>query len=105
MCVTNFTPACYADYRVGLPAYGYVKEALNTDDPAYGGSGKTFDWSLIGEVNHPYFLAGGLNETNVQRAAQTGAYALDLSSGIETDDVKDMDKMRRVSALVKGANQ
>ena len=40
MCVTNFTPACYADYRVGLPAYGYVKEALNTDDPAYGGSGK-----------------------------------------------------------------
>ena len=72
---------------------------------AYGGSGKTFDWSLIGEVNHPYFLAGGLNETNVQRAAQTGAYALDLSSGIETDDVKDIDKMRRVSALVKGANQ
>ena len=72
---------------------------------AYGGSGKTFDWSLIGEVNHPYFLAGGLNESNVQKAAQTGAYALDLSSGIETDDVKDMDKMRRVSALVKGANQ
>ena len=72
---------------------------------AYGGSGKTFDWSLIGEVNHPYFLAGGLNETNVQRAAQTGAYALDLSSGIETDGVKNMDKMRRVSALVKGANQ
>ena len=72
---------------------------------AYGGSGKTFDWSLIGEVNHPYFLAGGLNETNVQRAAQTGAYALDLSSGIETDDVKDIDKMRRVSALVKGAHQ
>ena len=72
---------------------------------AYGGSGKTFDWSLIGEVNHPYFLAGGLNESNVQRAAQTVAYALDLSSGIETDGVKDMDKMRRVSALVKGANQ
>ena len=72
---------------------------------AYGGSGKTFDWSLIGEVDHPYFLAGGLHETNVQKAAQTGAYALDLSSGIETDDVKDIDKMRRVSALVKGANQ
>lgn len=72
---------------------------------AYGGSGKTFDWLLIGKVDHPYFLAGGLNETNVQKAAQTGAYALDLSSGIETDDVKDIDKMRRVSALVKGANQ
>ena len=39
------------------------------------------------------------------RAAQTGAYALDLSSGIETDDNKDIDKMRRVAALVKGAHQ
>ena len=72
---------------------------------AYGGSGKTFDWSLIGETSHPYFLAGGLNEENITRAAQTGAYALDLSSGIETDDTKDTDKMRRVAALVKGAHQ
>ena len=72
---------------------------------AYGGSGKTFDWSLIGETSHPYFLAGGLNEENITRAAQTGAYALDLSSGIETDDTKDIDKMRRVAALVKGAHQ
>ena len=72
---------------------------------AYGGSGKTFDWSLIGETSHPYFLAGGLNEENITRAAQTGAYALDLSSGIETDDTKDINKMRRVAALVKGAHQ
>ena len=72
---------------------------------AYGGSGKTFDWSLIGETNHPYFLAGGLNEENITRTAQTGAYALDPSSGIETDDTKDIDKMRRVAALVKGAHQ
>ena len=39
MCVTNFTPACYEGYRVGLPGYGFVKEAFNTDAPAYGGSG------------------------------------------------------------------
>ena len=69
---------------------------------AYGGSGRTFDWSLIGEVGKPYFLAGGLNESNIPRAMQTGAYALDLSSGIETDGVKDAEKMRRVAALVKG---
>ena len=69
------------------------------------GSGKTFDWWLIGETSHPYFLAGGLNEENITRTAQTGAYALDLSSGIETDDTKDIDKMRRVAALVKGAHQ
>ena len=69
---------------------------------AYGGSGRTFDWSLIGEVGKPYFLAGGLNESNIIRAMQTGAYALDLSSGIEADGVKDAEKMRRVAALVKG---
>ena len=69
---------------------------------AYGGSGRTFDWSLIGEVGKPHFLAGGLNESNITRAMRTGAYALDLSSGIETDGVKDAEKMRRVAALVKG---
>ena len=69
---------------------------------AYGGSGRTFDWSLIGAVGKPYFLAGGLNESNIPRAMRTGAYGLDLSSGIETDGVKDAEKMRRVAALVKG---
>ena len=69
---------------------------------ACGGSGRTFDWSLIGEVGKPYFLAGGLNESNIIRAMRTGAYALDLSSGIETDGVKDAEKMRRVAVLVKG---
>ena len=69
---------------------------------AYGWSGRIFDWSLLGEVGKPYFLAGGLNESNITRAMRTGAYALDLSSGIETDGVKDAEKMRRVAALVKG---
>ena len=69
---------------------------------AYGGSGKIFEWSLIGEVEKPSFLAGGLNESNIPRAVQTGAYALDLSSGIETDGVKDAAKMRRVAALIRG---
>lgn len=69
---------------------------------AYGGSGRIFDWSLLGEVGKPYFLAGGLNESNIPHAMRTGAYALDLSSGIETDGVKDAEKMRRVAALVKG---
>ena len=71
---------------------------------AYGGSGKTFDWSLTGALPKPWFLAGGLNGDNVARALQTGAYALDLSSGIETDGIKDIDKMRRIAALVRSAN-
>ncbi len=40
MCVTNFTPAFYPNYRIGLPDYGFVKETLSTDALAYGGSGK-----------------------------------------------------------------
>ena len=67
-----------------------------------GGSGQAFDWSLIGETPKPYFLAGGLTESNIPQAMQTGAYALDLSSGIETDGIKDAGKMRRIAALVKG---
>ncbi|MDY3619380.1 phosphoribosylanthranilate isomerase [Agathobaculum sp.] len=72
---------------------------------AYGGSGRQFDWSLIGKVGKPFFLAGGINEDNIGRALQTGAYALDLSSGIETDGVKDPVKMRRIAELVRRDNK
>ena len=67
-----------------------------------GGSGQVFDWSLIGETEKPYFLAGGLTESNIPQAVRTGADVLDLTSGIETDAVKDAEKMRRIAALVKG---
>ncbi len=40
VCVTNFTPAYYPDYVVGLPGYGFIKEVFNTDSAEYGGSGK-----------------------------------------------------------------
>lgn len=103
------TPVIYA-VRVGthedierVKPYSVEYFLLDTcTKDAYGGSGKIFDWSLIGEVEKPYFLAGGLNESNIPRAMQTGAYALDLSSGIETDGVKDAAKMRRVAALIRG---
>ena len=103
------TPVIYA-VRVGthedierVKPYSVEYFLLDTcTKDAYGGSGKTFDWSLIGAVGKPYFLAGGLNESNIPRAMRTGAYALDLSSGIETDGVKDAAKMRRVAALIRG---
>lgn len=68
---------------------------------AYGGSGKAFDWSLIGDIPKPYFLAGGLRVENLEQALRTGAYALDLSSGIETNGVKDPAKMRAVAERVR----
>ena len=62
-------------------------------DQGKGGTGKAFDWSLLKEIDRPYFLAGGLTPQNAAQAAKLRPYALDVSSGIETDGVKDRDKM------------
>lgn len=59
-----------------------------------GGSGKSFDWSIIPDMQKPYFLAGGLNSQNVLNAVETlHPYCADVSSGVETCGVKDVDKM------------
>ena len=63
-------------------------------DSGQGGTGKVFDWELLAEINRPYFLAGGLNADNVRNAIDLlHPYAVDVSSGIETDGHKDVDKM------------
>lgn len=67
----------------------------------HGGSGKMFDWSLIAQIDKPFFLAGGLQEDNISKALLTGAYALDISSGIETNGIKDIHKMRRIAAMIR----
>ena len=55
-----------------------------------GGNGKTFDWSMIKKMNKPFFLAGGINESNVLQAIHTvKPYGVDASSGLETDGYKD----------------
>ncbi len=69
------------------------------------GSGETFDWSLIRSIQRPYFLAGGLGPDNVQEAVgQLHPYAVDVSSGIETDGLKDPEKMERFVQLVRGTD-
>lgn len=63
----------------------------------YGGSGKPFDVSLIGEVSKPYFIAGGLSESNVaEKLKNCDAFAADVSSAVETDGYKDK---KRYSSL------
>lgn len=65
------------------------------------GSGETFDWSLLEDVNREFFLAGGLNPDNILQAlAFLKPYAIDLSSGVETERIKDFDKMKRAVELV-----
>lgn len=60
----------------------------------YGGTGETFDRTLIPSINKPFFLAGGLGEDNVQEAiGQCAPYAVDVSSSVETEGNKDVDKI------------
>lgn len=66
------------------------------------GSGKTFDWSLLQGITRPYFLAGGLSPENVEQAVKDlHPYAVDVSSGIESDGLKDPEKMRQFVKLVR----
>lgn len=63
-------------------------------DNGYG-TGQTFDWSFVRGIKRPFFLAGGVNADNVRNAIdKLSPYAVDISSGVETDGHKDFDKMR-----------
>ncbi len=73
---------------------------------AGAGDGKTFDWSWLRQVERPYFLAGGLNRENAGRAVrELKPYAVDVSSGIETDGFKDIIKMRAFVRAVRMENE
>ncbi len=66
------------------------------------GSGSSFNWDLLKEHNGKIFLAGGLNTENIAKALSTvKPFAVDVSSGIETDRIKDFDKMKKFISLVK----
>lgn len=59
------------------------------------GSGETFDWSLIRNIKKPFFLAGGLSSENVSDAIKAiQPYAVDVSSGVETEGKKDYEKIK-----------
>ena len=73
-------------------------------DAPVAGSGQTFDWGQLDttELSQPFFIAGGLNEDNVARAIQHfSPFAVDVSSGVETDGQKDHEKIRRFIERVK----
>jgi len=66
------------------------------------GSGKPFNWNLLEpQINKPWFLAGGINRENIERAMAFEPYAIDISSGAETDGVKDREKILQLTLKVK----
>lgn len=85
-----------------------VKRALESSadyillDQGGGGTGKTFDWSLVAKIERPYFLAGGLNTDNLEEAVHTlHPWAVDLSSSLETEGKKDPAKIRETVRIVR----
>lgn len=82
----------------------FLLDAWSKD--SYGGTGKTFDWNLVGcalqILNRPVMLAGGITPENCIEAAKTGVWALDVSSGVEeSPGKKDMSKVRLLLKRVR----
>ena len=66
-----------------------------------GGTGDVFDWSCLDTFERPFMLAGGIDSTNVARAIRTvRPYGIDISSGIETNGVKDDEKITAFTKIV-----
>ncbi len=73
-------------------------------DNGAGGTGAAFDWSLAAGIERPFFLAGGLTPQNVRRAIEeTRPFAVDTSSGVETNGLKDYNKIRLFIEAVRSA--
>jgi len=72
------------------------------------GSGKAFNWKLLNSAGmnahkgtKPWFLAGGIDPGNIEQAMVFNPYALDVSSGAETEGVKDREKIVQLVSLVR----
>ena len=89
-----------------VAAAGYMAMLDKYEQGALGGTGRTFDWRIAGELASRYdlILAGGLTPGNVARAvAEVRPWGVDVSSGVETDGVKDAAKIRRFAQEVRRA--
>lgn len=89
----------------------YSCEFVLLDSPKgkyHGGNGVKFDWSLLSKLDSEkkVILAGGLNEENVSEAVKTAKpYMVDVSSGVETNGKKDLQKIKRFIEIAKNAQK
>lgn len=105
-----------AEYCRGInaPVIKYFKcdentaEKIKEYDVAYflfdsgTGTGKAFDWRKIPKTEKPFFLAGGISADNVKQAiTEVKPYAIDVSSSVETDGIKDFHKIKKITEMVK----
>ena len=93
--------------NIDLPRADYLLFDTWHEDMA-GGSGETFDWKALKKISimQEFFLAGGLTIDNVAEAIEeVKPFAVDVSSGVETDGVKDIEKIRSFIEKVKGCQK
>ena len=82
---------------------GYIPLLDKYEKGTLGGTGKTFDWNVIGQFNlsGKFILAGGLTSKNVSQAIRVSQpWAVDVSTGVETDGAKDESKIFAFAAAV-----
>jgi len=67
------------------------------------GSGKPFNWDLLNsfKIKKPLFLAGGVGLDNIEQAMVLNPFALDISSGAETEGLKDRQKIVQLVSMVR----
>ena len=89
-----------------------VKRAIRSEadyillDQGAGGTGETFDWSLVSSIKRPWFLAGGIGCDNLETAIKMlHPWAVDLSSSVETDGHKDPDKIVKAVQTVRNIKE
>lgn len=106
---------CWIKKQTGKPVIKAVSVQTKTDirswlnscadylllDHGAGGTGQSFDWNLARECTKPFFLAGGIGMHNISEALKKGAYAIDLSGGVETNGQKDPEKIAEIVKIVR----
>ena len=104
--------------RIGNQSFDELQKTINqqpstvnyllfdTDSKAFGGTGKTFDWQILNEIEIPipYFLSGGISLENIHQRSTINhqPLALDINSKFETEPgSKDLEKIKIFKSLLK----
>ena len=104
--------------RIGNQSFDELQKTINqqpstvnyllfdTDSKAFGGTGKTFDWQILNEIEIPipYFLSGGISLENIHQLSTINhqPLALDINSKFETEPgIKNLEKIKTFKSLLK----
>ena len=79
---------------------------FDTDSKAFGGTGQTFDWQILNEIEIPipYFLSGGISLENIHQLSTINhqPLALDINSKFEIEPgIKNLEKIKNFTQIVK----